>query len=140
MNIQITDLPFLNALLNSFATVCIVIAFFSVKNSKIALHKIFMGLALIASILFMISYLTYHFSIPVEKKFPKDNPLRPLYLTILISHIFLAVPMAPLVFTAVFFALRNKIERHKKIVKWALPIWLYVSFTGVLIYLFLYKF
>ena len=137
---ELTDLPLANAILNSIATFCIILAYLFVKNGKIVFHKVFMTFALLASVLFLISYLTYYFNIPVEKKFPKDSPLRPFYLTILISHIILAVPMAPLVITALYFALAKKVEKHKKVVKIALPVWLYVSFTGVLIYLFLYKF
>ncbi|MBE7411221.1 MAG: DUF420 domain-containing protein [Leptospiraceae bacterium] len=137
MNFKITDLPLLNASLNLFATICILLAFIYVKKKKIHLHKLFMGFALTASVLFIVSYLVYHFNIPVEKKFPKENPLRPVYLTVLISHIVLAIPMAPVVFTALYFALTKRISNHKKIVKLALPVWLYVSVTGVLIYIFL---
>lgn len=98
------------------------------------MHKRLNVTAFILSSLFLISYVTFH-SFGIETKFPEVNPMRPVYLIILISHIILAAFVLPLILIAFYFGLSMKVDRHKKIVRWAYPIWLYVAVTGVIVYL-----
>jgi len=86
------------------------------------------------STIFLLSYVTFH-AFGVETKFPADNPIRPFYLTLLISHIILAAIVLPLVLVSFYFGLTGKIARHKKLTRFSFPIWLYVTITGVVVYL-----
>lgn len=90
--------------------------------------------ACVLSTIFLLSYVTFH-SFGVETKFPADNPLRPVYLSILISHIILAAIVLPLVLLSLYRGLTNQVDSHKKITRWSYPIWLYVTITGVVVYL-----
>ena len=90
--------------------------------------------AVITSSLFLVSYVWFHY-FGIETKFPADNPLRPVYLIILITHIILAAIVLPLVLTTFYFGLNMKVERHRRLARWTFPIWLYVTITGVIVYL-----
>lgn len=106
------------------------------------MHKKLNITACVISTVFLLSYVAFH-AFGVETRFPADNPLRPLYLTILISHIILAAFVLPLVLLSLYRGLTNQISSHKKITRWAYPIWLYVTTTGVIVYLMIspyYKF
>jgi uncharacterized membrane protein YozB (DUF420 family) len=94
--------------------------------------------ALCSSALFLVGYLTYHFNVQGMTQFP-ENWFRPVYLVILLTHTVLAAVILPLVILTVVFALRGRFESHKKIARWTWPIWMYVSVTGVVIYLLLYQ-
>ena len=98
------------------------------------MHKKLNLITFVLSSIFLLSYVTFH-SFGVETKFPADNPIRPLYLTILISHIILAAVVLPMVLISFYFGLTNKVAAHRKIAKWSFPIWLYVTVTGVIVYL-----
>ncbi len=127
-------LPPLNAVLNTGTAMALIIGFYFVKTKNIKMHRMAMLTAFLLSSVFLISYVVYHFN--AEKTtFPADNPTRPIYLTILLTHILLAGIVVPLVLTSIYFGLSNQVERHKKIVKFTFPIWLYVSITGVIVYL-----
>ncbi len=131
------DFPALNATLNGTSAVLLLIAYALIRAKKAKGHAIFMSAAVCSSTIFLACYLTYHFKIRGGTRFPAGNPLRPLYLTILISHTILAVVVLPLVIVTLNRALKRRFHWHKKIAVWTFPIWLYVSVTGVIIFLML---
>jgi putative membrane protein len=133
-----SDLPLLNACLNSVTTVLLVIGFVLIHQGKKEAHRKVMVAALITSTLFLISYLIYHFGYQLTTKFEGQGWVRPLYFFILISHIILAMVNLPMILTTVYFAATKQFERHRAIARWTWPIWFYVSITGVLVYLMLY--
>jgi putative membrane protein len=106
----------------------------AIKNKKISLHKKLNITTFLLSSVFLVLYIIFH-AFGVETKFPDDNPLRPFYLVILITHIILAATVLPLVLVSLFLGLTGKIERHKKVSRFTFPIWLYVTVTGVVVYL-----
>ncbi len=135
-------LPKLNAVLNGTTTLLLIMSLYFIKRKNIAMHKKLNITACVISTVFLLSYVAFH-AFGVETRFPADNPLRPLYLTILISHIILAAFVLPLVLLSLYRGLTNQISSHKKITRWAYPIWLYVTTTGVIVYLMIspyYKF
>ena len=136
---NISDLPTLNAILNSISAVFFILGYRYIKKSEQQSHKKFMISALVVSALFLISYVIYHYNVP-STPYPYQNWTRTIYFAILIPHIILAVIMGPFIIAAVVFALKGKFESHKKIVKWIWPVWMYVSVSGVIIYLMLYQF
>jgi putative membrane protein len=136
--ISLDQIPGLNASLNAASTFCLLAGFISVKNKKIALHKSLMVTAFIFSSFFLGFYLYYHAHVG-SKVFPDLGIIKTIYLAILIPHIILAAVMVPLIFTTFFYALKGNFIKHKKWAKITLPIWLYVSITGILIYLMLYR-
>lgn len=127
-------LPKLNAFINATCSVLLIVSLYSIKNKNVVRHKKLNLTAFVLSSIFLLSYVTFH-SFGVETKFPADNPLRPVYLTILISHIILAAIVLPLVLLSFYYGLTNKVTTHRKIAKWSFPIWLYVTITGVVVYL-----
>lgn len=130
-------LPTVNATLNSIAAILICCGFLAVKTGRLKLHKGLMLAAVTTSALFLVSYVTYHFG-NLHTVFQGEGAVRAIYYAMLISHIFLAVAVVPLVLLTVYRALRGELERHRRIARWTLPIWLYVSVTGVVIYFMLY--
>lgn len=129
--------PTLNASLNGLAALFIVGAIMAIKANKRELHKKLMLSAVATSTAFLISYLVYHYS-SIATKFSHEGTIRTFYYTLLASHVILAVVILPLIFLALRHALKENWVAHKKIVHWAAPLWLYVSVTGVLVYLMLY--
>jgi putative membrane protein len=129
--------PGVNAALNGCATLCIVTGLIAVKRGAVPLHKACMSAAFFISAAFLVSYLSYH-ATGLETPYPKTEPGRGLYLVMLLSHILLAVPTAVLVPIVVVLGWRDKLERHRRWAKITAPLWLYVSFTGVCIYVWLY--
>jgi putative membrane protein len=132
------DLPALNATLNSIATVLLISGWICIKTRKVAAHITFMVLALMVSIAFLTSYLIYHYRIG-HVAFHGAGFIRPVYFTMLITHILLAILNVPLTIMTVVPALRRRFDRHKRIARWTLPSWLYVSVTGVLVYFMCYQ-
>lgn len=132
----VANLPALNALLNSSSTVLILLGLYSIKKREFLNHMKFMLTAFITSSLFLISYLVYH-NFVGHTPFPGEGFIRPVYFFILISHIILSAFVVPLVLTSYYFAFSGKFSTHKKVSKWTLPIWLYVSVTGVVIFFIL---
>lgn len=131
-------LPHLNALLNGTSAVLALLGFHAIRRSRRRLHRKCMIVAFAVSSLFLISYLAYHAeagSTPMMRQ----GWIRPVYFTILVSHSILAAVSLPLVVVALGFALKGKYASHRRAARWALPIWAYVSITGVLIYLMLYR-
>ena len=133
----VNDLSTVNALLNVIAFTLLLIGYKQIKNGNRERHKKVMLAALAASALFLVSYLIYHHyvgSVP----YPHQNWTRPVYFLILVPHIILAAAMVPFIIIAVWAAIRSNFERHAKIMRWTLPVWLYVSISGVLVYIMLY--
>lgn len=132
-------LPTVNAALNSLSAAFLIAGYFFIKRKNISAHKACMISAFSASALFLISYLVYHYQVG-SVPFEGQGWIRTLYFTILISHTVLAVAIVPLVLITLTRALKGNFERHRRIARWTFPLWLYVSVTGVLVYLMLYRF
>ena len=132
------DAPALNAFLNFASCVCLIAGRIAIARKNPARHKTFMLLACGFSILFFCSYLHYHYTAKMTT-FPIAGGIRYLYYTILFTHIPLAILVIPAACYAVYFGLNDKIKSHIRLVRWLFPIWLYVSATGMLIYLMLYQ-
>jgi putative membrane protein len=136
---SIEDLPLVNACLNGLSAVFLASGYLAIKAGREKCHRNFMMAALVTSVVFLACYLTYHFNVQVVTRFREPAWFRPFYLAILISHTVLAMVVVPLVLTAVWKAIRGRFEQHKRWARWAWPIWMYVSVTGVIIYLLLYR-
>ncbi len=136
--ISIGDLPTLNAALNGTSAVLLTLGYLFIRRKKVNLHKACMVSAFVISTLFLVSYLTYHYHAG-SKPFPGEGWTRPLYFAILISHVILATATLPLSIVTLARGVRGRFEKHRSIARWALPIWLYVSVTGVVVYLMLYR-
>lgn len=132
----VQELPSLNAFLNSISTLLILSGYVAIRKKKYKVHMRFMLTAFITSSLFLVSYLIYH-HYAGDTPFPGQGFIRPIYFTILISHIILSAFVVPLVLTSYYFAFSGKFKTHRKVSKWTFPIWLYVSITGVVIYFML---
>lgn len=130
-------MPAVNAALNGTSAVLLAVGYLFIRRKKITAHKVCMGSAFAVSTLFLISYLTYHYHVG-SIHFGGQGAIRALYFTILISHTILAVAILPLALVTVYRALKGRFDRHVKIARWTLPLWLYVSVTGVIVYLMLY--
>jgi uncharacterized membrane protein YozB (DUF420 family) len=130
-------LPVVNAALNGTSAVLLAVGYLFIRRKKITAHKVCMGSAFAVSTLFLISYLTYHYHVG-SIHFRGQGAIRALYFTILISHTILAAAILPLALVTVYRALKGRFDRHVKIARWTLPLWLYVSVTGVIVYLMLY--
>ncbi len=135
--IQISDLPTVNATLNTISAILLTIGYVLIRQRRVEAHKRCMLAAFAVSVLFLISYVIYHANAG-STPFTRQGWIRPVYFTILISHIILAFVIVPLAIRTLYLAWRERFEKHRRIAKITLPIWLYVSVTGVLIYLMLY--
>ncbi|MAD25273.1 MAG: hypothetical protein CMO44_13990 [Verrucomicrobiales bacterium] len=135
----IQDLPIINACLNALATVFLMLGYLFIRQGNKTAHKKCMISAFLTSAVFLTCYLIYHFNTEVVTRFVNPSWFRPIYLVILITHVILAVVILPLIFMTFSRALKARYELHKKIAKWTWPLWMYVSITGVLIYLLLYQ-
>ena len=134
---SISDLPTLNANLNSISAILLTIGYVFIKQKNREAHRRCMLGAFTTSTLFLISYLVYHFNVG-SVKFQGQGAVRTLYFAILLTHTVLAAVIVPLVFVTFARALKGNFDRHRRIARWTLPIWLYVSVTGVVVYLMLY--
>jgi len=134
---SVSDLPHLNAALNAIAGVLLVVGFMFIKAKNIAAHRRCMIAAFIASSLFLVSYVTYHAQVG-SKPFPGTGLLRTAYFSILIPHVVLAATVLPLAIVTLRRGLRMDVARHRRIARITLPLWLFVSVTGVVVYVMLY--
>jgi uncharacterized membrane protein YozB (DUF420 family) len=135
---DVSGLPAVNAGLNSISTVLLGAGYYFIRQGQREKHRVVMLAAFGSSCLFLTSYLVYHYhagSVP----FQGQGWIRPVYFTILITHIILAAAIVPLALVTLTRALREKYDRHRRIARWTFPIWMYVSVTGVVIYLMLYQ-
>ncbi len=134
----ISDLPPINASLNVLATVFLTLGYIFIKRKKQNAHRNCMIAAFITSTVFLACYLTYHFNVTAVTKFQGQGIARPIYFFILITHIILAVIIVPLVLITLSRGLKQRFEAHKRIARWTWPLWMYVSVTGVIVYMMLY--
>ena len=135
---SIADLPALNATLNATAAVLLSIGYALIRKGRIETHRKVMLAAFATSTLFLVSYLIYHANIG-SKRFPGQGTIRTVYLTILLTHTVLAAAIVPLVIVTLSRGLSARYDRHRTIARWTLPLWLYVSVTGVIVYWMLYR-
>lgn len=135
----IKNLSIMNAAFNALSTMFLLLGFREIKRRNFARHMNYMISAFITSSLFLVSYIVYH-HFAGDTPFEGKGFIRPIYFFILISHIVLSAFVVPLVLTSFFFAFSGKFDKHKKIARWTFPIWLYVSVTGVLIFILLKSF
>ena len=134
---SVSDLPALNALLNGSCAALLIAGYAFVRARRVTAHRACMLLALLTSALFLVSYLTYHYHAG-SVRYRGTGWTRPAYFTLLITHTVLAAGVVPLALVTAARALRGQFDRHVRLARWTLPIWLYVSVTGVVIYLMLY--
>jgi uncharacterized membrane protein YozB (DUF420 family) len=138
---SVSFLPTFNAILNATSGILIVMGFILIRRKRIAAHRACMIAAVTCSSLFLISYLVYHVGFGAGvTRFTGTGWVRTAYHTILISHTILAVTIVPFVIVTLRRALRGEFVRHRRIARWTFPMWLYVSVTGVIVYLMLYQF
>src|SRR2546429_7523958 len=130
-------LPHLNAALNTTSALLLLAGFRFIRLGRIQSHRNCQVTAVISSTLFLISYLTYHYYHGASR-FAGQGIVRPVYFTILITHTILAIVIVPLILVTLYRATRGDFIRHRRIARWTLPLWLYVSVTGVIVYLMLY--
>ncbi len=130
--------PTLNAALNLTAFIFLILGFVAIKKGDTKSHQRMMVGALIASTLFLISYITYHAMIQGVTKYQKEGFIRAVYFFILGTHTPLAALIVPFIIAAVRYAMKGDFAKHTRITKWLLPVWMYVSLTGVIIYVMLY--
>ncbi|MCH7619923.1 MAG: DUF420 domain-containing protein [Candidatus Marinimicrobia bacterium] len=131
-------LPTINAILNATSGALVLLGYRNIRRGKDAIHKKFMLTAIGVSAIFLASYLTYHWEVG-SIKFQGEGIIRIIYFSILISHTILAVVIVPMVLRTVYLALKGQFSKHQKIAKITFPIWVYVSATGVIVYLMLYQ-
>src|SRR5688572_4652390 len=134
----ISYLPHLNAILNTTSTLFLIAGYRFIRRGLIRQHRNCQVAALTTSALFLISYLTYHYY-HGDTRFTGQGIVRPFYFAVLITHVILAIVIVPLVMITVYRAARGDFLRHRRIARWTLPLWLYVSVTGVIVYLMLYR-
>ena len=134
----LANLPAVNASLNGLSALFLAAGYRFIRRQNRAAHRNCMIAAVCTSTLFLASYLTYHIAVHTITRFP-DVWFRPIYLAILLTHTVLAAAIVPLVLITLSRALRQRFDSHRKIARWTWPIWMYVSVTGVVIYLLLYQ-
>ncbi len=140
---NISDLPLVNACLNGSAALFLLAGYYFIHRERRIAHRNCMMTALVLSTAFLISYLYYHYSMQrlhgsAHTKFVNPAWFRPIYLTILFTHLVAAIAIVPMILVTVFRALRERFDQHRRIARWTWPLWMYVSVTGVLIYWLLY--
>ena len=135
--ITISDLPTVNATLNTISTILLTVGFLMIRRRKIIAHRNCMIAAFVVSGFFLTSYLIYHYHAG-STPFEGSGWIRFVYFAVLIPHIILAAAILPLALITLYFALRKRFTKHRRIARWTLPIWLYVSVTGIIVYWMLY--
>lgn len=135
---QISDLPALNATLNALSALCLTLGYIFIRRRDRVNHMRAMLAALGTSAIFLVSYVVYHADVG-SKPFPGQGAVRAIYLTILFTHIVLAAVILPMALVTARRGLRGRFDRHVALARWTLPLWMYVSVTGVVIYVMLYQ-
>ena len=136
--IGISDLATVNACLNATAAVLIGTGFYFIKQKNIHAHKVCMIAAIVVSSLFLVSYLIYHYNVG-SVRFTKQGWIRNVYFPLLLTHTILAIVIVPMVLRTAFLGLSNRFRGHVRIARWTFPAWMYVSVTGVVVYVMLYR-
>ena len=135
---SVTDLPAVNATLNAISGILLLIAYRHIRARRIQQHRRFMIAAFATSSLFLVCYLVYHAQVG-SVPFTRQGFVRPLYFTILITHVTLAATVVPLALVTLSRGLKARYPQHRRIARWTFPVWMYVSVTGVLVYVLLYQ-
>ncbi|MGE0360852.1 MAG: DUF420 domain-containing protein [Vicinamibacterales bacterium] len=135
-SVDLSFVPALNALFNALASVCLVTGWLAIRRKAVAFHRACMITAFALSGVFLVGYLAYHY-VHGDTRYPGTGVMRTVYLAVLASHIVLSIAVVPGALTAFYFALTKQFDRHRRLNRVFLPIWLYVSVTGVVIYLML---
>ncbi len=135
--ITISELPAVNATLNAISTILLIAGFVMIRRRKIIAHRNCMIAAFVVSAFFLTSYLIYHYHAG-STPFEGSGWIRSVYFAVLIPHIILAASILPLALITLYLALRKRFIKHRRIARWTLPIWLYVSVTGIIVYCMLY--
>jgi uncharacterized membrane protein YozB (DUF420 family) len=136
---SVADLPALNAVLNLISAVLLSFGYVNIRRGRRETHRRFMLAALSSSVLFLISYLFYHYAVG-SVPYPYHDWTRPIYFTVLIPHVILAAVMTPFIVVMVWWAWRGSFDKHKRLARFVWPVWIFVSVTGVTVYLMLYVF
>jgi putative membrane protein len=136
--VTVHDLPALNALLNGLAGALLAMGWVLIRARRVAAHRAVMIAAFVTSSLFLISYVIYHAQVG-SVRFTRDGLVRPVYYTVLLTHVTLAATVPPLAIITLWRGLNGRFARHRAIARWTFPIWMYVSVTGVLVYVLLYQ-
>jgi len=136
--VTVADLPAVNATLNGISAILLVIGYTLIRRRRIEQHRRVMIAAFATSTLFLICYVIYHANVGA-RPFPGHGAIRQVYFAVLISHVVLAAAVPPLALITLIRGLRARYDRHRRIARWTLPIWLYVSVTGVIVYVMLYQ-
>ena len=134
----VTDLPALNATLNATCFILLTIGYFLIRSGRVTQHRAVMIAAFCTSVVFLTSYVIYHAQAG-SKPFPGQGPIRIVYFTILITHVVLAAAIVPMVLMTLSRGLKRQDARHRALARWTLPLWMYVSVTGVVVYYMLYR-
>lgn len=132
--LDVSPLPRLHAIMNGSCAILLAVGFLQIRKGRVRAHRAFMSAAFVVSCLFLISYVVYHSQAHVSS-FGGEGIMRPIYFATLISHIVLAPIVLPLALFTLTRAFREEFDKHRKVARWTLPIWLYTSVTGVLVYL-----
>lgn len=127
-------LPLLNAIFNSFTFIALLVALIAILKKNVQMHRAFIGAAFVSTTFFLVSYVAYHY-LTESTSYGGEGALRSIYFFVLITHILLAIVIVPLALISAVRGLQMKVDKHRKIARWTMPIWLYVSFTGVVVYL-----
>jgi uncharacterized membrane protein YozB (DUF420 family) len=136
--VTVSDLPALNASLNAACAILLVVGWTLIKRGEIRKHRAVMIAAVCTSAVFLASYLIYHAQVG-SVRFTRTGLIRTVYFTVLLTHTVLAALIVPMVLVTVSRGLSGRYDRHRRIARWTMPIWLYVSITGVIVYLMLYR-
>lgn len=135
---SVEDLPAVNASLNALSGLLLIVGYVLIRARRIEQHRKVMLAAFATSALFLVCYVVYHAQVG-SVRFTRQGYVRPVYFTVLITHVVLAAAVLPLALVTLSRGLRSRFDAHRRIARWTLPIWLYVSFTGVLVYVMLYQ-
>ena len=138
MTVDFNIFPAVNASLNGASAILITTGRALIRRQKVRLHRACMITAVVTSSLFLVSYLYYHAHVG-SVHFPGQGWIRPVYFAILISHTLLAAAVVPMILFSLSYGLRGRFDRHRRIAQWTYPVWLYVSVTGVVVYIMLYQ-
>jgi putative membrane protein len=138
MIISVHDLPAVNATLNALSGVLLLTGYVLIRRRRIEQHRKVMLAAFVSSSLFLVCYLVYHAQVG-SVRFTRQGFVRPLYYTILLTHVTLAASVLPLALITLTRGLKGRFAEHRRIARWTFPIWMYVSVTGVLVYVLLYQ-
>lgn len=138
VDFAVKDLPTLNAALNAVSALLLAAAYHAIRRKEIERHRRLMLTAVATSAAFLVSYLVYHAQVG-SVRFPGQGAVRPVYFAILVTHTILAVVIVPMILRTLFLAWKKRFPEHRRLARWTFPLWVYVSVTGVVIYVMLYR-